>query len=178
MTELKCLIARERIAERLETLAAEITRAPLLAGAPFTVVAVLNGSLIFTSDLVRKLALPLELDTLAAASYSGCASTGEVAWRSAMKLAPAGRDILLVDDILDTGLTLRRIADRLRAAQAARVRTCVLLDKTTARHPEGLTKADFTAFAIPDRFVVGYGLDAEERFRNLPDIMVLPTENE
>lgn len=169
---LECLIPREAIARRVAELAGEITR-EYSDTAGLAVVVLLNGALIFAADLVRQLPMPLTMDTLAVASYGKAGSTGQVAFRAPLKLDIAGRDVLVVDDILDTGLTLRRVMDSLRQAGAARVRSCVLLDKSVARHPEGMPRADFTAFQVPDKFIVGYGLDAEERYRNLPDVMAL-----
>lgn len=169
---LECLIPREVVARRVAELAGEIGRASADV-ADLSVVVLLNGALIFAADLVRQLNVPLTMDTLAVASYEQGHSTGLVAFRSPLKLNPEGRDMLVVDDILDSGLTLRRVMDSLRSAGAARVRSCVLLDKAAPRHPEGLARADFTAFQVPDKFIVGYGLDADERYRNLPDVMAL-----
>jgi len=170
--ELECLIPRHAIARRVEELAGAIQRDYAGCG-PVTMLVVLNGAMVFAADLMRLLDLPLAVDTLAAASYAGTRSTGELVFRAPPKLTVKGRNILLVDDILDSGFTLARLMEFLREAGAAAVKSCVLLDKTVARHPRGLKKADYTAFRIPDRFVVGYGLDADEAWRNLPDVMCI-----
>ena len=170
--ELECLLPRHVIARRVEELAGAIQRDYAGCG-PVTMLVVLNGALVFAADLMRSLDLPLAVDTLAAASYDGMRSTGKLVFRALPKLAVKGRSILLVDDILDSGFTLARIVEYLRNEGAAAVKSCVLLDKNTARHPRGLAQADYTAFRIPDRFVVGYGLDADEAWRHLPDVMCI-----
>lgn len=166
---LESLILRHAIAHRVKELAAEIGRDYAGRG-PVTMMVVLNGAMVFAADLMRELDLPLEIDTLAVSSYAGTNSTGVLTFRARPKLPVRGRDILLVDDILDTGFTLAKLSDCLRQEGAAAVKTCVLLDKQRKRHPQGLARADYTAFRIPDCFVVGYGLDADEAWRNLPDI--------
>lgn len=171
--KMECLIPRGTIARRVETLALEIQRS-YAPGTELLLAVLLNGGMVFAADLMRAMTMALTVDTLAAASYEGRRSTGRLVWRAPLKMNPAGRHILVVDDILDSGLTLKRVLEHLRSAGATSVRSCVLLDKDTARHPEGLAHADYTGFRIPDRFVVGYGLDAEEKWRNLPDVMVLP----
>lgn len=167
---LERLIPRHELARRVEELAAEIS-SDLAGCGTVTMLVVLNGALVFAADLMRSLQLPLEIDTVAASSYDGLRSSGELTFRAPPKLAPAGRTVLLVDDILDSGFTLARLAEYLHAQGAATVKSCVLLEKETSRHPRGLEHADYTAFRVPDRFVVGYGLDAGEAWRNLPDIM-------
>ncbi len=168
--DLHLLIDRERIAGRVAELGREITGH--YAGEAVTVLVLLNGAVIFAADLLRHLDLPLRLDTMAVASYHGTASSGQVNFRSAPKLPVDGRRILLVDDILDTGTTLARVIERLYADGAAEVRSCVLLDKEVARAAGGTVRADWHGFRIPPVFVVGYGLDADEDFRHLPDICV------
>lgn len=136
------------------------------------VVAIVNGALIFTADLLRHLNTPLRLDCLRASSYhTGIRAVGEPRIIDDMKLDVRGQHVLLVDDILDTGKTLAAVAGLLKAKGATSVRTCVLLDKKARRSLP--FEADYVGFEIPDEFVVGYGLDFNERYRNLPCIGVL-----
>lgn len=136
------------------------------------VVAVLNGAMLFCADLVRQMHIAVELDALAVSSYANNCSTGELVFRGRMKNSCVNRRVLLVDDILDTGYTLARLKAFLLQEGAAEVSTCVMLDKRTSRHPQGLAQADFAAFVVPERYIIGYGLDADERFRNLAGIWI------
>ena len=135
-----------------------------------------NGGLVFGADLLRAVTdhLPaggeVRLDTMAVSSYEGRNSRGEVSLRCEPKLSCADREILLVDDILDTGRSLRAAVDYVAAAGAASVRSCVLFDKSSARMPGGLPAADWTGFPVPPRFVVGCGLDYNESFRGRRDL--------
>ena len=137
-----------------------------------TVIAVLNGSLIFMADLLRRIPLPLKLDCLSVASYhGGTKSTGEVVFKQIMLPDVAGRHILILDDILDSGLTLHAIRARLEEAKPRSIHVCVLLEKKIERAAP--VDADYVGFQIGNEFVVGYGLDYMERYRNLPCIGVL-----
>jgi len=139
------------------------------------VIAILNGSLIFMADLLRRIPLPLKLDCLSVASYHGGLQTsGELIFRQVASPDVAGRHILLLDDILDSGTTLDAIQERLETASPRSVRICVLLRKTKLR--QRAIDADYIGFDIADEFVVGYGLDYMERYRNLPYIGVLRKE--
>jgi hypoxanthine phosphoribosyltransferase len=136
------------------------------------VVAIVNGALIFTADLLRALRAPLRLDCLRASSYhTGTKAVGEPRIVDQMKLDVRGHNVLLVDDILDTGKTLAAVTGMIREKGAATVKTCVLLDKKARRAVP--FQADYVGFDIPNEFVVGYGLDFNERYRNLPCIGVL-----
>ncbi len=136
------------------------------------VVAIVNGALIFTADLLRQMRSPLRLDCLRASSYhTGTRAVGEPRIVDQMKLDVKGQHVLLVDDILDTGKTLAAVAGLIKAKGAASVQTCVLLDKKARRAVP--FEADYVGFEIPNEFVVGYGLDFNERYRNLPCIGVL-----
>ena len=138
-------------------------------------IAILNGSLIFMADLLRRIPLPLKLDCLSVASYHGGLQTsGELIFRQVASPDVAGRHILLLDDILDSGTTLDAIQERLETASPRSVRICVLLRKTKLR--QRAIDADYIGFDIADEFVVGYGLDYMERYRNLPYIGVLRKE--
>jgi len=166
------LISEGRLARRVRELMAELERE--YAGRELVVVALLNGTVMFLADLIRHLSLPLRLDFIGVSSYGAGTESGELVFTKELRLDVRGRDVLVVDDILDTGRTLKRVLAKLRALQPRRVRACVLLDKK-ARRVEAV-EADFVGFEIPDFFVVGYGLDFAERYRNLPFIGVLKPE--
>ncbi len=161
------------ILRRVEELAAVITAE--FQGRELTVIAVLNGSLIFAADLLRRIPLPLKLDCLSVASYhGGSTAAGEVVFKQIVLPDVAGRHILILDDILDSGVTLTAIRDKLKTARPLSVKICVLLRKLKARMRP--VEADHVGFNIGDEFVVGYGLDYMERYRNLPCIGVLRKE--
>ncbi len=164
------LVSEAAIRKRVKALAEKINRT--YRGEDLTVIAIVNGALIFAADLLRQLRTPLRLDCLRAASYhSGTQAGGKPVIVDNLKLDITGQQVLLVDDILDTGNTLAAVRQLLLAKGAASVRTCVLLDKKARR---GVPfEAEFVGFEIPDEFVVGYGLDFNERYRNLPCIGVL-----
>ncbi|MBA3937388.1 MAG: hypoxanthine phosphoribosyltransferase [Planctomycetes bacterium] len=140
------------------------------AGDTLTLVAVMDGAFLFAADLARAIRIPdLRLHFVRASSYRGLVSSGSVAHEVLPDLA--GRDVLVVDDILDTGRTLAAVLAS--CTGAARLRTCVLLDKPARRVPGGLASADYTGFTIADRFVVGYGLDLDGRYRHLPEVCTM-----
>ena len=133
------------------------------------VVGLLRGSFVFIADLVRELDLPIEVDFLEASSYGDAMeSSREVRILKDLRGAIEGRDVLLVEDIVDTGHTLHHVTNLLRSREPARLKTIALLDKPTRREID--MKADWTGFEIPDEFVVGYGIDFAQRNRNLPYI--------
>jgi hypoxanthine phosphoribosyltransferase len=170
----RILFHEQTILSRLDELARDITAA--YAGEELTVIAVLNGSLIFAADLLRRIPLPLKLDCLSVASYhGGTESSGVVTFDQLSMPDIDGRHVLIVDDILDSGRTLHAICGKLRReAQPKTVRVCVLLRKLRPRAEE--LEADFVGFDIGDEFVIGYGLDYAERYRNLPFVGVLKRE--
>jgi hypoxanthine phosphoribosyltransferase len=165
------LIPADRIRTRLDELAADITRA--YEGKPVTVVGVLTGCLMFVADVVRRIDLPLRVAFVTASSYRGAATTpGALAVRDDSLPDLTGRHVLLLDDILDTGRTLTRVVAHLLDRGAASVRVGVLLRKVGRQ--EVPFEPDFVGFTIPDKFVVGYGLDHDDEYRHLPFIGVLP----
>ncbi|MBP6864676.1 MAG: hypoxanthine phosphoribosyltransferase [Candidatus Didemnitutus sp.] len=167
------LVSETAIKRRVAALAEQINRA--YRGKDLTVIAIVNGAIIFTSDLLRQLRSPLRLDCIRASSYhSGTHSTGKPVIVDNLKLDIKGHHVLVVDDILDTGNTLSAVHELLRAKQAASVRTCVLLDKKERRVVP--FEAEYVGFEIPNEFVVGYGLDFNERYRNIPCIGVLKSK--
>lgn len=135
------------------------------------VVSLLNGTVMFLADLIRHLNLPLRLDFIGVSSYGFGTESGELVFTKELRLDVRGRDVLLVDDILDTGKTLSRVLPKLRALKPRRIKVCVLLDKPSRRVEK--IRADHVGFEIPDFFVIGYGLDFAERYRNLPFVGVL-----
>ncbi len=169
----RVLFEEKAILARLDELAQQITDD--YRERELTVIAVLNGSLIFMADLLRRIPLPLKLDCLSVASYhGGTKTTGEVIFRQVNLPDVQNRHILVLDDILDSGLTLSAIRRKLAEANPLTVRVCVLLEKQIPRAAP--VEADYVGFKIANEFVVGYGLDYMERYRNLPCIGVLRKE--
>ena len=165
----RVLITQPQLARRVRSLAGEIQRD--FQGRDMAVVSLLNGTVMFLADLIRHLSLPLRLDFLGVSSYGVGTESGDLVFTKDLRLEIRDRDVLLVDDILDTGRTMSRVLPKLRALNPRRIRTCVLLDKPDRRVED--IEADYVGFAIPDFFVVGYGLDFAESYRNLPFVGVL-----
>jgi len=163
------LIRPQEIQKRVRELARAIARD--FQGRDFVIVALLNGTVMFLADLIRHLELPLRLDFIGVSSYGRGTRSGKLIFTKELRLDVRGRDVLLIDDILDTGRTLRRVGKKLRALRPKSLKTCVFLNKE-ARRTEAV-RADYVGFEIPDFFVVGYGLDFAERYRNLPFVGVL-----
>lgn len=173
-SEIRGVLFREStIMSRLDELADQISRD--YAGCDLTIVAILNGSLMFGADLLRRIEMPLRLDCLSVSSYHGASTTGVVKFNQARLPDVHGRHVLLLDDILDSGNTLHAIRDKLLTeTNPLSVKVCVLLRKDVPRARE--LEADYVGFDIANEFVVGYGLDYMERFRNLPYIGVISDE--
>jgi hypoxanthine phosphoribosyltransferase len=171
---IRVLIPESVIQERVRQLGAEITAD--YAGRPLTILCVLKGSVIFTADLVRSIALPLTLEFLGVASYgSGTSSSGEVRITSDSGTPLHGRDVLVVEDIVDSGSTVHFLQQALMARGCGSVRICALLDKPSRRR-ELEVRVDYRGFEVGESFVVGYGLDHAERWRNLPFVGVLDSD--
>ena len=169
----RVLFDEPAINRRLDEMAAQIAND--YRDRELTVIAVLNGSLMFMSDLLRRIPLPLKLDCISAVSCHGKAQTsGEVIFKQLALPDVVDRDVLILDDILDSGHTLVAVRDRLATVEPRSVRMCVLLSKRKRRARR--VDADYVGFEIEDEFVVGYGLDFMERYRNLPYIGVLRKE--
>ena len=166
------LIGETEIAARVRELAADLERD--FAGKDLLVVALLTGTVPFLADLIRHIALPMRLDFMGVSSYGNNTAPGELVFTKELRLEARDRDVLLVDDILDTGRTLRAVIDKLNALQPRSLKTCVLLEKKSRRTET--IPADYIGFEVPDEFVIGYGLDYAERYRNLPFIGVLKPE--
>ena len=168
------LLTDRQIEKRVREMAREIEDD--FAGREMVVVALLNGTVMFLADLIRHLSLPLRLDFMGVSSYGAGTQSGDLVFTKELRLDVRGRDVLLVDDILDTGKTLKLVRNLVQELKPASLRTCVLLDKKARR--EVTMEADFVGFKIPDKFVVGYGLDFAERYRNLPGIGVLKPDKQ
>src|SRR5882672_1360536 len=165
----RVLITDAEIARRIRQLSRTIEQD--FKGHEMVVVSLLNGTVMFLADLIRNLSLPLRLDFIGVSSCGDATHSGELVFTKELRLDVRGRDVLLVDDILDTGKTLSRVLAKLQALKPRRIKTCVLLNKA-ARRVERV-KTDYVGFDIPDVFVVGYGLDFAERYRNLSFVGVL-----
>jgi hypoxanthine phosphoribosyltransferase len=171
----RILIPQEQIAARVRQLGDELTRH--YAGQRPLFLGVMNGALFFLADLVRAVELDVEISCVRLGSYVGRQSSGTVRGLDEADLREAvrGREVLIVDDILDTGRTLSALVARLHEHEAAGIRICVLLEKESAR--EIPVRADWVGFRIADEFVVGYGLDEEGRYRNLPEVRVVQSDS-
>jgi len=163
------LITDRQLARRIRQMAHDIGRD--FRGRETVVVSLLSGTVMFLADLIRHLSLPMRLDFIGVSSYGAGTESGDVVYTKELRLDVRERDVLLVDDILDTGRTLSRVIPKLRALKPRRIQVCVLLDKPARRVED--VEADYVGFKIPDYFVVGYGLDFAERYRNLPFVGVL-----
>lgn len=162
------LISAKAIAARIEDLCRDI-QTEFAGTDKLVVVGLLRGSFVFIADLVRELDLPIEVDFLEASSYGdGMESSREVRILKDLRGAIEGRDVLVVEDIIDTGHTMHYVKRLLKGRKPAKLRTIALLDKPSRREVD--VKADWTGFDIPDEFVVGYGIDFAQRNRNLPYI--------
>ncbi len=181
MNDLKVLIQREKIAERVGQLGADITRD--FAGQSIIFVGVLKGAAIFLADLARQVKLDSTFDFIGVSSYgnrpspsdelrSGWDSTGEVRLTKDVDQSMRDKNVILVEDILDTGMTLTYLRKLLLAHQPRALKVAALLDKPSRRKMP--IEGDYVGFKIPDEFVVGYGLDYAERYRNLADICIVP----
>jgi hypoxanthine phosphoribosyltransferase len=169
----RVLFDEPAIHRRLDDIAAQVSSD--YRDRELTVIAVLHGSLMFVADLLRRIPLPLKLDCVSVASYHGKAqSSSEVVFKEVTVPDVAGRDVLILDDILDSGHTLAAIREKLETAKPRNIRVCVLLSKKKQRARQ--VNADYVGFEIEDEFVVGYGLDFRERYRNLPYVGVLRKE--
>ena len=165
------MISREEIEKRLDELAADISKD--YAGKQLTLVCVLKGGVIFMVDLARKLSIPVEFDFIDISSYgSSDASSGVIKINKDLENSISGKDVLLVEDIIDSGRSLSFLMKHINAKMPNSLRMCALLDKPSRRVVDDI-KADYTGFKIPDNFIVGYGLDYDQRYRNLPYIGIL-----
>jgi hypoxanthine phosphoribosyltransferase len=170
LDKLKVLISKEEIEGKVDELADELRRDyqdkhPILIG-------ILKGSFVFMSDLIRKLDIPVEIDFVRLSSYgSGKETSGKIKQVHGVKIPIRDRHVLVIEDIVDRGLTLSILLDSLGRRKPASLKLCTLLDKPSRRVVD--VPIDYLGFTLPDSFVVGYGLDFDEKFRYLPDVCVL-----
>ncbi|MBN2068598.1 MAG: hypoxanthine phosphoribosyltransferase [Opitutales bacterium] len=169
----RIMVSEEAIRERVVALSKEISK-DYRKVESLTVIAIVNGALMFASDLIRRFNMPVRFDTLHVSSHNDRESRRDPEIIDSLRISLRGHDVLVIDDILDTGNTLLRVKEMLRKAEPASLKSCVLLDKKERREVE--VEADYVGFTIEDEFVVGYGLDFGEFYRNLPCIGVLKAE--
>lgn len=168
-----CLLSAEEIAAKVSVLGEQISGD--YKGKDLVVVGILKGAVIFMSDLVRRITVPVRLDFMAVSSYgSSTESSGVVRILKDLDRGVENKDILIVEDIIDSGLTLKYLIENLEARKVNSVRVCTLLDKPVRRKTP--VTVHYNGFVIPDEFVVGYGLDYDDRYRHLPGIYVLKEE--
>jgi hypoxanthine phosphoribosyltransferase len=165
----KILIDQAALRKRVHELGREISRD--YAGRRPTLLGILKGSVVFLGDLMRSVSLDCSVEFISVSSYSGKKSSGEVRMLLDLRESAAGKDLIIVEDIMDSGLTLRYLLDSLRARSPRSLEVCALLDKPECRKND--VTAKYVGFRIANEFVVGYGLDHNEKYRNLPYVGVL-----
>ena len=168
----KVLLTKDRIQEIVASMGRQITED--YRGEELLVVGVLNGSVFFTSDLARAIEMPICLDFVGVSSYGNNTVGGELTMTKAPSIDPKGKHVLITEDILDSGRTLQRLMAYYKELGAASVKLCVMLDKPAAHKVD--IQVDYAGAEVGNEFIVGYGLDYAQRYRNLPDICVLKTE--
>lgn len=168
------LLSAEAIASRVDALGAELTTA--YAGLRPVLVSVLKGSYIFAADLSRVLRAEHDIEFIRARSYAGSESSGSVLITGLEEVSLQDRHVIIVEDIIDTGLTLKMLTKQMRGLGAKSVKTCSFLCKITDRRLDDTPPVDYFAFEIPDKFIVGYGLDLDQRYRHLPYVAELNPE--
>ena len=167
MVEKDLIISAGDIAQRVTSLGQEITSD--YADKQLLVVGILNGAFIFTADLVRSVSIPLEVDFIRVTSYgSATASSGKISLQKDLEISVTGKDVLLVEDIVDTGITIEWLREHLQGRGASSIKLCTLINKPERREKE--VQIDYCGFEIKEGFLVGYGLDHAEQYRHLPDI--------
>lgn len=163
------LISEEELKEICKTLGKQISKD--YEGKKLLLVSVLKGAVVFMSDLLKEITCDCVIDFMAVSSYTGTKTTGVVKFKKDLDINPDGRDILIVEDILDSGITLAYLRSVLEDRNAASIKICTLLDKPANRKAD--IKADYVGKIVPDKFIIGYGLDYDEKYRNLPFVGVL-----
>lgn len=169
------LLSEEEISKRLDSLAAEIdTYYQSIGVDEIIAVCVLKGSIIFTADLIRRMKTRVILDFMRVSSYDGTASTGNITFKNDLSEDVTGKHLMIIEDIIDTGKTLRSVIDKLWEREPQSIMLCSFLDKPDRRTVK--IQGDFVGFSVPDHFVVGYGLDYNELYRDLPFLGILKPE--
>ena len=171
---LKVLISEEELRSRIAQLGEEITRD--YADKDPVILGVLKGVVVFYADMIRQIRVPCQMDFMCLSSYHGTQSTGNMVVRQDMSVDVSGRHVLILEDIFDTGTSLDYTYHHVLSKKPASVRICTLLDKPERRKPGITLVPDYVGFTIPNEFVVGYGLDFNEHYRNLPYVGVLKPE--
>ena len=171
---LKILISEEEFHSRIAQLGEEITRD--YAGKDPVILGVLKGVVVFYADMIRQIRVPCHMDFMCLSSYHGTQSTGNMVVRQDMSVDVSGRHVLILEDIFDTGTSLDYTYHHVLSKKPASIRICTLLDKPERRKPGITLVPDYVGFTIPNEFVVGYGLDFNEHYRNLPYVGVLKPE--
>jgi hypoxanthine phosphoribosyltransferase len=168
------LVSEEQLKAKVAELGAQISRD--YAGKNLLLVSILKGSVVFMADLMRAVTIPCSIDFMVVSSYGGAntMSTGLVKIVKDLDADLTGRDVLIVEDILDTGITLSHLVPMLKLRNPSSVKICTILDKPTRRKAD--IHPDYEGYQVPDEFVVGYGLDYDEKYRNLPYVGVLKPE--
>ena len=169
----RVLISKDELEARVATLGQEITRD--YHGKELLMVCILRGSALFFADLVRAIDLPIKLDFMAISSYgAGTKSSGEVRMIKDLSTKIEGMDVIVVEDIIDSGFTIKYLKNLLLQRNPASLKICTLLDKPERREVE--IEGDYVGFAIPNEFVIGYGLDYDQKYRNLPEVCIIKPE--
>ena len=168
------LLTEEQIKARIAEMGKELSE--YYADKNPIVVGVLKGVVVFYADMIRQLTVPCQLDFMRISSYKGTTSTGNMQVRQDVSTDIAGRHVLILEDIFDTGNSLDFTVRHLQGRNPASIRICTLLDKPERRNPAVTLQADWVGFTVPNEFVVGFGLDYEEKYRNLPFVGVLKPE--
>ena len=168
------LLTEEQIKNRIVELGEELTRE--YEGKDPIVVGVLKGVVVFYADMIRYIKTPCQMDFMWISSYEGTNSTGKMLVRRDLSADIKGRHVLILEDIFDTGNSLDFVVNHLLAKEPASLKICTLLDKPERRNPAVTLQADYVGFTIPNAFVVGYGLDYDEHYRNLPYVGILKPE--
>ncbi|HKL82938.1 MAG TPA: hypoxanthine phosphoribosyltransferase [Desulfobacter sp.] len=169
MPEFIPLISQQEIKDKTREIGQKITRD--YKGLDLVVVGVLKGAFVFLADLVRQISIDHEIDLLGASSYEGTSSTGQIVFTKQPDLELKGRDVLLVEDIVDTGWTIAKTVEAMQLLNPRSIKICALIDKSERR--EAQINVDYSCFCIDGGFIVGYGLDYNEKYRNLPAIFNL-----
>jgi len=170
----KILFSEEQLRERIAELGEELTRE--YEGKDPVVVGVLKGVVVFYADMIRQIKTHCEMDFMIVSSYSGTDSTGSIIVKKDIGVDIKGRHVLILEDIFDTGTSLDFVYNHLMAREPASLKICTLLDKPERRKENITLQADYVGFTIPNAFVVGYGLDFDEHYRNLPYVGILKPE--
>ena len=170
----KILLSEQQIQTRIQELGEVLTKE--YADKNPVIIGVLKGVVVFYADMIRRIQVPCQMDFMWISSYAGTDSTGKMLVRQDVSADIEGRHVLILEDIFDTGNSLEFTVNHLKKQNPASIKICTLLDKPERRRPGVTLKADYVGFTIPNAFVVGYGLDYNEKYRNLPYVGILKPE--